>query len=725
MKIKSITLNHFRGATRPLTIPFDVRKKFTLIYGENGTGKSSIVDALEFLFDQKRNPAFLSVNSTSTTPEVKIADEAGHEYIPGSIIPEKVAILRRSFMSELCNKKPADFYEFFQEFLDLSQFQTSEQNLQKLTKTLNKKCKDLLLEKSNLILEIEDIYRQHISAESAHPIDDAKEYAKREMKTYFSRQREVNLLLSRHSQLQQLLAQRLDILSKLQVKSSELNQIGKSLDVRMLSLLKLLDEATQIIQADESIPTKCPVCEQVISKDEVLASLARRKKEISEIKSLNTKKEQLEGDIKRLKFQQTSFEQQIKQLIFQPLEITELTQYALDIKSESSFDVIAKALKDWEPNIPILNQKKDNLESQIDIFSQIKSKVSKLSELEENLNSTNLCYQKACNLVDILKNTRHTHVQNLLNSLTGTICGFYEQMHSGEGISTIKLSLKENQNKSLEVLADFYGKTNVKPKDYYSEAHLDSLALSIFLAVSKNQNKKILILDDILTSLDLPHLQRILTQLKQLIENNTFSQIILTTHIERLRNECKFRGNGSYDVIELKPWTINTGIFPKQQFQTLLDELNEALSNPQIDKNELAWKAGLQLDSVLSLLCEVYHLPLAYGKERYTLGEYLVAINKKLKKQIKVIIPNEGEKPLEELLQKCYDYSWIRNEYAHINLNSDVSESEVRSFASDVKALSDILFCQQCGRYITKHNKQKGIRSCPNECKKLEPVELI
>ena len=725
MKIKSIILNHFRGATRPLTIPFDVRKKFTLIYGENGTGKSSIVDALEFLFDQKRNPAFLSVNSTSTTPEVKIADEAGHEYIPGSIIPEKVAILRRSFMSELCNKKPADFYEFFQEFLDLSQFQTSEQNLQKLTKTLNKKCKDLLLEKSNLILEIEDIYRQHISAESAHPIDDAKEYAKREMKTYFSRQREVNLLLSRHSQLQQLLAQRLDILSKLQVKSSELNKIGKSLDVRMLSLLKLLDEATQIIQADESIPTKCPVCEQVISKDEVLASLARRKKEISEIKSLNTKKEQLEGDIKRLKFQQTSFEQQIKQLIFQPLEITELTQYALDIKSESSLEDIVKVLKDWEPNVTILNQKKDNLESEIDIFSQIKSKVSKLSELEENLNSTNLCYQKACNLVDILKNTRHTHVQNLLNSLTGTICGFYEQMHSGEGISTIKLSLKENQNKSLEVLADFYGKTNVKPKDYYSEAHLDSLALSIFLAVSKTQNKKILILDDILTSLDLPHLQRILTQLKQLIENNTFSQIILTTHIERLRNECKFRGNGSYDVIELKPWTINTGIFPKQQFQTLLDELNEALSNPQIDKNELAWKAGLQLDSVLSLLCEVYHLPLAYGKERYTLGEYLVAINKKLKKQIKVIIPNEGEKPLEELLQKCYDYSWIRNEYAHINLNSDVSESEVRSFASDVKALSDILFCQQCGRYITKHNKQKGIRSCPNECKKLEPVELI
>lgn len=725
MKIKSITLNRFRGATRPLTISFDVRKKFTLIYGENGTGKSSIVDALEFLFDQKKNSAFLSVGSTVNVPEVKITDEAGHEYTIGSTIPEKVAILRRFFMSELCNRKPADFYAFFQEFLDLSQFQTSEQNLQKLTKTLNKNSKDFLLERSKLILEIEGIYREHISAELAHPLDDAKEYAKREMKTQFSIQREATLLLSRHFQLQNLLAQRSGILSQLQAKSSELKQIAKSLDVRLISLLKLLDEATQIIQADESTPTTCPVCGQEIQKDEVLASLARRKKEISEIKSLNTKKEQLEEDIKRFNLQQTNFEQQIKKLISQPLEITELTQYALNIKPESSLEEIAKALKDWDPNIAILNQKKDNLESVLDIFSQIKNKVTKLGELEEKLKSTNLCYQKADNLVNILKNTRHSHVQNLLNSLTGTICKFYEQMHSGEGISTIRLSLKENQNKSLEVLADFYGKTNVKPKDYYSEAHLDSLALSIFLAVSKAQSKKILILDDILTSLDLPHLQRILTQLKQLIENNTFSQIILTTHIERLRNECKFRGSGSYDVIELKQWTINTGIFPKQQFQTLLDELNEALSNPQTDRNELALKAGLQLDAVLSLLCEVYHLHLAYGKEKYTLGEYLVAINKKLKKQLKVIIPNEGEKPLEELLQKCYDYSWIRNEYSHINLNSEVSESEVRGFASAVKELSDILFCQQCGTYITKHNKQKGIRSCSNECKRLEPVEFV
>ena len=388
MKIKSITLNNFRGATRPLSISFDLRKKFTLIYGENGTGKSSIVDALEFLFDNKRNPAFLSVGGTPTAPEVKISDETGQEYVPGSVIPEKVAILRRNSMSELCNKKPADFYAFFQEFLDLSQFQTSEQNLQKLTKTLDKKRKDLFVEKTNLILEIEEVYKRHISSELAHPLDDAKEYAKREMKTQFSIQREAQLLLTLRSQLQDLLEQRLDILSKLQAKSSELNQLGKSLDVRMISLLKLIDEATHIIQADEAVPTKCPVCEQVIQKDEVLASLTKRKKDISEIKSLNTKKEQLGEDVKMLNIQQTSFEQQIKQLISQPLKITELAQYALDIKPESSFDVIAKALKDWEPNIPILNQKKDNLESQIDIFNQIKSKVTNLDELEEEISAT-------------------------------------------------------------------------------------------------------------------------------------------------------------------------------------------------------------------------------------------------------------------------------------------------------------------------------------------------
>ena len=47
--LKSLTLNAFRGSAKTFKLPFEKSKKLTLIYGENGTGKTTICDAFEFL----------------------------------------------------------------------------------------------------------------------------------------------------------------------------------------------------------------------------------------------------------------------------------------------------------------------------------------------------------------------------------------------------------------------------------------------------------------------------------------------------------------------------------------------------------------------------------------------------------------------------------------------------------------------------------------------------
>ena len=51
-RIKIIKLSYFRGATKPLKIDFDPSKSMTMIFGENGTGKSTLVDALDFVFNK-------------------------------------------------------------------------------------------------------------------------------------------------------------------------------------------------------------------------------------------------------------------------------------------------------------------------------------------------------------------------------------------------------------------------------------------------------------------------------------------------------------------------------------------------------------------------------------------------------------------------------------------------------------------------------------------------
>ena len=51
LKLEHLRLKAFRGATQEVLIPFDSTKRATLIFGENGTGKSTIVDSLTYLCD--------------------------------------------------------------------------------------------------------------------------------------------------------------------------------------------------------------------------------------------------------------------------------------------------------------------------------------------------------------------------------------------------------------------------------------------------------------------------------------------------------------------------------------------------------------------------------------------------------------------------------------------------------------------------------------------------
>jgi predicted ATP-binding protein involved in virulence len=52
MKLKSITLSDFRGATQLTTISFG-EEPISLIFGENGTGKSTIIDAFDLVCNEK------------------------------------------------------------------------------------------------------------------------------------------------------------------------------------------------------------------------------------------------------------------------------------------------------------------------------------------------------------------------------------------------------------------------------------------------------------------------------------------------------------------------------------------------------------------------------------------------------------------------------------------------------------------------------------------------
>ena len=51
MKIKSITIDNFRGYKDPVTIPFD---NLTVFVGKNDIGKSTILEALDIFFNDSK-----------------------------------------------------------------------------------------------------------------------------------------------------------------------------------------------------------------------------------------------------------------------------------------------------------------------------------------------------------------------------------------------------------------------------------------------------------------------------------------------------------------------------------------------------------------------------------------------------------------------------------------------------------------------------------------------
>jgi AAA15 family ATPase/GTPase len=49
LNLTSLKLEALRGATQPFELKFESGKKITIVYGENGSGKSTVCDAFDLL----------------------------------------------------------------------------------------------------------------------------------------------------------------------------------------------------------------------------------------------------------------------------------------------------------------------------------------------------------------------------------------------------------------------------------------------------------------------------------------------------------------------------------------------------------------------------------------------------------------------------------------------------------------------------------------------------
>lgn len=172
LKVKKITIENFRGLRLPVSIDFvkGGRTTSALIYGRNGTGKSSIVDAWEWLhkfnietlrregilltdFPHKATDgsnSYISVDFQHPTinsatakfnPKKLTTPTTSGEYNEFKALSAYPNYLRYTDLNEfICNKRKAERYEYIAKYFGLEKFSLLQDTLQA---TLNKQKANL------------------------------------------------------------------------------------------------------------------------------------------------------------------------------------------------------------------------------------------------------------------------------------------------------------------------------------------------------------------------------------------------------------------------------------------------------------------------------------------------------------------------------------------------------------------------------------------------------
>lgn len=595
MKLHKLHLTAFRGATKPFILPFAPDKNITLIYGENGSGKSTIADALICVctdalgsIEDKSGADKSWLCAAGQTPDavqlalhtdqgVFSARLAGKKFVrkPDSGQP-RLRHLRRSSVVALSTATPAERYEQLAEYFDLSPIIKSEENLRSLLRSLKNEAERLLGAQAEVQRILEEIWRNE-----GQPTESWQEWAKTETEKDLDQER---LRLQRTRAIieyAQRLFQSAETLRQVRQEGAQARQLREQAENQLqilqnqagadAGLLQLLQQARHLLDRHDAQDT-CPICRQHAGQSQLLAALDTRLQAMNALQealeAANTARENhqnLQAVWKRTleDFNQTLehllhsaeadpecpvlLRSQLERILQEPTQAQRLEQLDADQVSLQAMiqgrqliaETIAKAL-----------------DQHFLIAENWRAVQSKSSAARENAARLKAAEQA----LQLLELNRKQFIDSELSAISAEVDALYQSLHPGEDLGQVRLFLKEKGKNSLELSARFHDETELAPQSVYSESHLDTLALCVYLALAKRYggNDTILLLDDVLSACDEAHLERFIDLLQ--VQSRYFAHIIVTTHYRPWRERFRTQATDNLELVELGEWRLETGI---------------------------------------------------------------------------------------------------------------------------------------------------------------------
>lgn len=754
MKIDKITMAGFRGATLPVDLVFDKSKIVTLIFGENGSGKSTVADAFDFLCNRSYGslenyslgePPKRYVSSFNSSPgALRVALTAGSSTwtatlgTAGPVIRPQQAcpdarILRRKTILKLIEAQPRQRFEELKVFITVPNIDKAESSLRDAVR-----ISDAALNESTRALAQAQEALHKLWTEEGKASESAMAWAELEIAKNVSELQDTvgkidrlltafNAVITKSESLVRARTAEDSARDALKLAEEKQKEAEKQQVQQNAELLQLLEKARAYVEKRQQFD-ECPVCERDMKAEDLLRSLITRIGDMKDLKTfvdlVSKATQDLQAKIAVVKEAQKQFCQAVKDIgnLLKSETLTEVTSLKVNWQKYNDFfsntdvsdqtEQLARAL--WADVVQCqasLQHRRDADQKSVNLHNAVRGHCETSQAKRAQAKSQEVLLKQLKLALDITSRERKDYVEGILAGISGEVERLYLLVHPGEGIGGIRFSLKPNAIGSLEFDGDFQGTSEVPPQAYYSESHLDTLGICVFLALTKffKTDKTIVVLDDVLTSVDASHLDRFIRLLHD--EAVNFNQFIVTTHYRPWRERYRWAKGpaANTQLIELGPWTLQNGL-RVAAFVTAIAELRTTLAEKQFDGQSVASKAGIILESLLDFLTLKYRCRVPRNaRNEYTLGDLANAIDSKLGKELKSQT-NSGsggaktETQLKPLIDSATSQPWVRNSAgAHFSsLGTEITDTEVRTFGDDVLKLAEAMICCQCETLPTR-----------------------
>ena len=586
MRIKAIRLTWFRGAADPVAL--ETNGKSLVVYGQNGSGKSSFVDAVEYIVNNGRlehlahkysgsNQRFAIPNiqtpaGRKTEIEVRFTDgsdlkvtiavsgthsRAGGEAANMGAWEYRRTILRQDEVAAFIRSDKGEKYSALLPLLGLQPLETSAENLNKLARaveqqsTRGQKVGALAAARRQQKLAFGDDSTTTLHAKIAALHGG---YCPTSVVTEGS---------GRLAELDRVLSERVDRLSGDLSRYNALRDLanvdlgGMMMSIRdaagrlASSVEPLVAEKLTVLRSAASFAAKfgttaeivCPACGRSMLAEHFRAHVSAEYQRLEGLEAIfNERSASIGNLIDGLK------------LVKKTLARGEVASWLQQLK-HGSLKAQAEAIEHFNPEnlrhalaeedlqaidqtfLPIIaaaTEESRNAPRDIRALSDDRNLIeaaraafqSKLLADEVARIETLIAF---INSVEAgLRDEIRERAEAVIGELTEDIGTMWKILHPAEPIQDVRLSVP-NDDKSIDIALTFYGKSQDSPRLTLSEGYRNSLGLCIFLAMAKRDEEldRPLILDDVVVSLDRNHRGMVVQLLQEHFANR---QVIIFTH---------------------------------------------------------------------------------------------------------------------------------------------------------------------------------------------------